>query len=48
MTHVISAASTDQSFVEPHTNLLAYQKRCLDRPAWQKTIDAYRERVEPA
>jgi glutathione S-transferase len=47
MTHVISAG-TDQSLVRPHANVLAYQKRCTDRPMWKKTIDAYRERVEAA
>jgi glutathione S-transferase len=47
MTHVISGG-TDQSLVKPHANVLAYQKRCTDRPAWKKTIDAYRGRVEAA
>jgi glutathione S-transferase len=47
MTHVISGG-TDQSLVRPHTNVLAYQKRCTDRPAWKKTIAAYCDRVEAA
>jgi glutathione S-transferase len=47
MTHVISGG-TDQSLVKPHANVLAYQKRCTDRPTWKKTIDAYRDRVEAA
>jgi glutathione S-transferase len=47
MTHVISGG-TDQSRVKPHANLLAYQKRCTDRPMWKKAIDAYRDRVEAA
>ena len=47
MTHVISGG-TDQSLVKPHANLLAYQKRCTDRPMWKKAIDAYRDRVEAA
>lgn len=48
MTHVLSAASTDQRLLEPHEHLRAYLKRCLDRPAWRKTLAAYNERVEPA
>jgi glutathione S-transferase len=47
MTHVISGG-TDQSLVKPHANVLAYQKRCTDRPMWKKTIDAYGDRVEAA
>ena len=47
MTHVISGG-TDQNLVKPHANVLAYQKRCTDRPAWKRTIDAYRDRVEAA
>ena len=47
MTHVISGG-TDQSLVKPHANVLAYQKRCTDRPMWKKTIDAYCDRVEAA
>ena len=45
MTHVISGG-TDQSLVKPHANVLAYQKRCTDRPMWKKTIDAYCNRVQ--
>ena len=26
----------------------AYRARCTERPAWKKTLDAYRERVEAA
>lgn len=29
-------------------NIVAFQKRCSDRPAWKKTLDAYNERVEAA
>jgi glutathione S-transferase len=48
MSHVLSAASTDQSLLEPYPNVLAFQKRCAERPAWKKTLDAYCERVEAA
>ena len=47
MTHVISGG-TDQSLLKPHANVLAYQKRCTDRPMWEKTLEAYRARVEAA
>lgn len=48
MTHVLSAGSTDPALVEPHANVRAYLARCLDRPAWKRTIEAYRARVEAA
>jgi glutathione S-transferase len=47
MTHVISGG-TDQRVLKLHANVLAYQKRCTDRPMWKKTIDAYCDRVEAA
>ncbi|HMF11523.1 MAG TPA: glutathione S-transferase family protein, partial [Gemmataceae bacterium] len=45
MTHVLGGG-TDQNLLKPHPNVLAYLKRCTERPAWKKTIDAYCERVE--
>ncbi len=48
MTHVLSAGSTDQALLKTHPNVVAYLKRCTDRPAWQKAIDAYCDRVEAA
>jgi glutathione S-transferase len=47
MTHVLGGG-TDQSLLKPHTNVLAYRKGCMERPAWKKTIDAYCDRVEAA
>ena len=46
MTHVLSARSTDPGLLKPHDHVRAYLKRCTDRPAWKRTMDAYRERVE--
>jgi glutathione S-transferase len=46
MTHVLSARSTDPSLVEPYPHVRAYQTHCMARPAWKRTLDAYRERVE--
>lgn len=45
MTHVLSAG-TDQ--LKPHANVVAYHKRCSERPMWKKTIDSYCSRVEAA
>jgi glutathione S-transferase len=47
MTHVLGGG-TDPALLEPHANLRAYRARCLARPAWKKTLDAYYERVEAA
>jgi glutathione S-transferase len=47
MTHVLDAGA-DQQMLKPYPNILAYRKRCTERPAWKKTLDAYRERVEAA
>jgi glutathione S-transferase len=45
MTHVLGG-STDPGLLEPCPNVLAYRKRCTDRPAWKRTLDAYGQRVE--
>jgi glutathione S-transferase len=47
MTHVLGGG-TDQNLLKPYPNVLAYRKRCMERPAWKKTLDAYHERVEAA
>ena len=47
MTHVLGAG-TDESVVKDHPNVLAFQKRCIARPAWKKTFDTYCDRVEAA
>ncbi len=46
MTHVLCAASTDQTMLEPHAHVRAYIARCLERPAWKRVVDAYELRVE--
>lgn len=48
MTHVLSAGSTDQALLKPYAHVREYLARCMDRPAWKRTLDAYNERVEPA
>src|SRR6478609_7395247 len=47
MTHVLSAASTDQALLKPYQHVRSYLARCTDRPAWKRTLDAYHARVEP-
>jgi glutathione S-transferase len=48
MTHVLSAASTDQALLTPYQHLRTYLARCMERPAWKRTLDAYCDRVESA
>jgi glutathione S-transferase len=47
MTHVLGGG-TDPELLKPHANILAYRARCMARPAWKKTLEAYYERVEAA
>ena len=47
MTHVLGGHDAPE-LLKPYANVLAYRKRCTDRPAWKKTLDAYHERVEAA
>jgi glutathione S-transferase len=46
MTHVLSAGSTDQALLMPHQHVSGYLTRCMDRPAWKRTLDAYFARVK--
>lgn len=47
MTHVLGAG-VDESVVKDYPNVLAYQRRCIARPAWKKVFAAYCDRVEAA
>jgi glutathione S-transferase len=47
MTHVLGGG-TDTELLKPYANIIAYRARCMDRPAWKKTLDAYYARVEAA
>ena len=47
MTHVLGGG-TDPKLLEPYANVRAYRARCMERPAWKTTLDAYLARVEPA
>jgi glutathione S-transferase len=46
MTHVLDTVVREK-MLKPYPNLRAYRARCMERPAWKKTIVAYCERVEP-
>jgi glutathione S-transferase len=47
MTHVLGGG-TDPALLKPYANVIAYRARCMERPAWKKTLAAYSERVEAA
>jgi glutathione S-transferase len=46
MAHVLSAGVKDEALVAPYPGVVAYRDRCLARPAWRRTLDAYFARVE--
>ena len=46
MAHVLSAGVKDDTLIAPYPGLAAYRDRCLARPAWKRTIEAYCARVE--
>jgi glutathione S-transferase len=46
MAHVLSAGIKDQALIAPYQRVAAYRDRCLARPAWKRTLEAYHERVE--
>ena len=45
MAHVLFSGVKDGTLIAPYPVLTAYRDRCLARPAWQRTIEAYRARV---
>ncbi|MFO1219898.1 MAG: glutathione S-transferase family protein [Burkholderiaceae bacterium] len=46
MAHVLASGVKDEKLLAPYQAVTAYRARCLARPAWQRTIEAYRARVE--
>ena len=48
MAHVLSAGVKDEKLIAPYPAAVAYRDRCLARPAWKRTIEAYCARVEAA
>lgn len=47
MSHVLGG-STDPELLQPWSNVRSYRARCMDRPAWKRTLDAYHARVVAA
>ena len=47
MAHVL-AVIKDERLIAPYTGVTSYRDRCLARPAWRRTIEAYCARVEAA
>ena len=46
MAHVLSAGIKDESLIAPYPGVMSYRDRCLARPAWKLTLEAYCARVE--
>jgi glutathione S-transferase len=46
MAHVLSAGIKDEGLIAPYPGVASYRDRCLARPAWKRTIEAYCARVE--
>lgn len=46
MAHVLSAGIKDEALIAPYPGVVAYRDRCLARPAWKRTFEAYCARVE--
>jgi len=46
MAHVLTSGIKDEKLLAPYSALVAYRARCLARPAWQRTFQAYGERVQ--
>ena len=46
MAHVLSAGIKDDRLLAPYPGVASYRDRCLTRPAWKRTIEAYFARVE--
>lgn len=44
--HVLSAGVKDEALLEPYPAVASYRDRCLARPAWKRTLEAYLARVE--
>ncbi|SCU98118.1 Glutathione S-transferase domain [Cupriavidus necator] len=46
MAHVLLSGIKDQGLIAPYPGVASYRDRCLARPAWKRTIEAYCARVE--
>lgn len=46
MAHVLNSGIKDEKLIAPYPAVASYRDRCLARPAWKQTIEAYFARVE--
>ncbi len=46
MAHVLLSGIKDKTLIAPYPAVASYRDRCLARPAWKRTLDAYYARVE--
>ena len=46
MAHVLLSGIKDKGLIAPYRGVVAYRDRCLARPAWKRTFEAYCARVE--
>jgi glutathione S-transferase len=46
MAHVLRSGIHDEALLAPYPAVVAYRDRCLARPAWRRTFEAYGARVE--
>ena len=46
MAHVLSSGVKDEGLIALYPAVASYRDRCLARPAWKRTIEAYCARVE--
>jgi glutathione S-transferase len=46
MAHVLSSGIKDEGLIAPYPGVASYRDRCLARPAWKQTLEAYCARVE--
>ena len=46
MAHVRRSGFKDERLIAPYPGVASYRDRCLARPAWTRTIEAYYARVE--
>ncbi len=48
MAHVLQSGIKDEALITPYPKVTSYRNRCLARPGWKRTIEAYSARVEAA
>ena len=46
MAHVLYSGIKDERLIAPYPGVVSYRDRCLTRPAWKRSIEAYLARVK--